>query len=57
MKDERDAIEEELNKKREEYQQMEARLLAARRELADIEAERNRITGMFRKVLEKSDAA
>ena len=54
---ERDAIEEDLNKKREQHQKVEANLDAARRELADIEGERKRIHGMFTRLLEKSDAA
>jgi hypothetical protein len=56
MKDERDAIEEELNKKREEHQKVEASVAAARAELRDIQAERDRIFAMFR-VEEKSNAA
>jgi hypothetical protein len=56
VKDERDAIEEDLNKKREEYQEMEASLAAARRQLSDIQAERDRILGLFKR-MEKQDAA
>jgi hypothetical protein len=55
MKDERDAIEEDLEKRREEHQKVEASVAVARAQLADIEAERNRIHAMFR--VEKSDAA
>jgi hypothetical protein len=56
MKDERDAIEEDLNERREEHRQVEASIAVARRELADIEAERKRIHAMFARA-EKSDAA
>ena len=47
MLEEREAIEDDLNKRREEHQKVEANLDAARRELADVQAERNRIIDMF----------
>jgi hypothetical protein len=47
MKEERDAIEVDLEKKREEHRQVEESIAAARRELADVQAQRNKILDMF----------